>query len=293
MSTLGWIGLGNIGMPMALRLLRAGHSVHVWGRSAAPVAAIVAQGARAAASPVALARDCDAVFLCVTDDAAVEAVVFGADGMAGAGAAVAGRLLIDHSTIHPERCRALAARLRAATGMRWLDAPVSGGPKGAEQGTLAIMIGGEADAVEAARPWLSAYAGKITHVGASGAGLIAKSCNQSVVAAAIAAWAETVNYAERCGIDVARAVEAMEGGWADSLIRQQLVPQMLRDQYTPGAASILLKDLEIIADLARKAGAEMPLNARVAGLLREQIAAGDNAAGPAGLVRLYRRKPAG
>jgi 3-hydroxyisobutyrate dehydrogenase len=141
MSTLGWIGLGNIGAPMALRLLRAGHALRVWGRSAAPVAALVEQGATTATSPAALARDCEAVFLCVTDAAAVEAVVFGADGIASAGAVVAGRLLVDHSTIHPEHCKALAARLTAACGMRWLDAPVSGGPKGAEQGTLAIMIG--------------------------------------------------------------------------------------------------------------------------------------------------------
>jgi len=286
-ASLGWIGLGDIGAPMARRLLRAGHDVHVWARRADAALALVTEGAVPAPSPAALARDCKAVFLCVTDAAAVEQLVFGADGIAAGGGA--DKLLVDHSTIHPERCRALARRLHAACGMPWLDAPVSGGRAGAEQGTLAIMVGGDAGALERARPWLAAYAGRVTHVGGQGAGLVAKSCNQAVVGAAIAAWAEAVNYAGRCGADVARVVEAMEGGWADSAIRRQLVPQMVSDRYGPGAASTMLKDMKIVGEMARAAGAAMPINAKVAALFEQQIAAGDDALGPAGLARLYRR----
>jgi 3-hydroxyisobutyrate dehydrogenase len=289
MATLGWIGAGAIGMPMAHRLLRAGHALHVWGRDVRRLQPLLDAGAQRAASPADLARNCEAVFLCVTDTDAVREVVFGDQGIVTAPGH--GKLLVDHSTIHPQDSREMAARLRDACGREWLDAPVSGGVAGAAQGTLATFVGGDAAAVARARPWLQAYAGTITHVGGSGAGQILKSCNQAVVATTIAAWAEVLNYAKNCDVDVAQLVAALAGSWADSPILRQLVPHMLRNVYPPGAASLMLKDLDIVGDMAKQTRSPMLLAATTASLLRLQIAVGENDAGPAGLMRIYRKEP--
>jgi 3-hydroxyisobutyrate dehydrogenase len=289
MAVLGWIGAGEIGMPMAQRLLQAGHVLHVWGRDARKLQPLRDAGARLAESPAALGRDCEAVILCVTDSEAVQQVVFGERGIATA--AGEGKLLIDHSTIHPQSSRDMAARLRDACGREWLDAPVSGGRLGAEQGKLAIFVGGDAGAFARARAWLQAYAATITHVGGSGAGQILKSCNQAVVATTIAAWAEVLNYAKNCDVDVAQLVAALAGSWSDSPILRQLVPHMLRNAYPPGAASLMLKDLDIVGDMAKQTRSPMLLASTAASLLRLQIAIGENEAGPPGLMRLYRKEP--
>ena len=140
-DAVGFIGLGLMGTPMAAKVAEAGHSLTVWGRTASKLQPVLAMGAEAADSPRALAETSDVVLLCVTDTDAVEAVVFGDDGVAAGG--VAGKVLIDHSSIQPDASRRFAARLRDACGMDWLDAPVSGGPAGVERGTLVVMAGGE------------------------------------------------------------------------------------------------------------------------------------------------------
>ncbi|MGC4029792.1 MAG: NAD(P)-dependent oxidoreductase [Steroidobacteraceae bacterium] len=289
MATLGWIGAGEIGMPMAQRLLRAGHVLHVWGRDARRLQPLLDAGAYRAASPAALGRDCEAVLLCVTDTEAVRQVVFGEQGIA----TVPGhdKILIDHSTIHPQSCRDMAATLRATCGREWLDAPVSGGPAGATQGRLAIFVGGDAAAFARTCPWMQSYAETITHVGGSGAGQILKSCNQAVVATTIAAWAEALNYAKNCEVDVAQLVAALAGSWSDSPVLRQLVPHMLRNAYPPGAAALMLKDLDIVGDMAKQTRSPMLLASTAASLLRLQIALGENDAGPPGLMRIYRKDP--
>ncbi len=212
-SAFGWIGLGDIGKPMALQLIGAGHRVRVWGRTPERLQPALDAGATAAASPAELAAACDAVFLCVTDGDAVEEVVFGPQGVADG--ARRGSVVIDHSTIHPETAR-LASRRLASSGVAWVDAPVSGGAVGAKAGTLSVFLGGDDADVARVTPWLSAYARNVTHMGPAGSGQATKSCNQAVVAASIALWAEVIAYARRCGLDPDRVVDALAGGWADS-----------------------------------------------------------------------------
>lgn len=289
MAKIGWIGLGDIGEPMALQLIKAGHEVCVWGRTPARLKPATDIGARIAESPAALAKTCDAVFLCITDADAVEQAVFGADGVA-AGAS-AGKVLVDHSTIHPDRARAMAARLREQTGMGWLDAPVSGGRVGAQNATLSIFVGGAEADLEKTRALMSAYAAKVTRVGESGAGQVAKSVNQVVLCATLAAWAEALNYAQRAGADVALTLEALEGSWSDSPVRKLHAPRMVSANYAPGHASMMLKDLDIVGDMARLTKSPMPLHAICTTLFRQQIAMGFDDSGIAGVMNVYHQGP--
>jgi 3-hydroxyisobutyrate dehydrogenase-like beta-hydroxyacid dehydrogenase len=287
MATLGWIGLGEIGLPMAERLIGAGHRVVVWGRTAAKLQPAVDAGAVAAASPAELAAQSEAVFLCVTDGDAVEAVVFGARGVAEG--ARRGSVIVDHSTIHPETAR-LAARRLSGAGVGWVDAPVSGGAGGAKAGTLATFLGGEPHDVERVRPWIAAYANHVTHMGAVGSGQVAKSCNQAVVAATVALWAEIISYARQCGIDPDLLVDAVQGGWADSEIRRVHAHDMVAGRFRRAPGSIILKDLEIIGDMARATTSPMPVTATVTSLYRLLLAQGHETGGVTAVVQLYAAK---
>jgi 3-hydroxyisobutyrate dehydrogenase len=289
MAKVGWVGFGEIGEPMALQLIAAGHEVHVWGRTAARLKPATDRGARLAVSPANLASACDFVFLCITDADAVEQTVFGAEGIAGS--ASPGKVLVDHSTIHPLRSRAMAARLREETGMGWLDAPVSGGAIGAQQGTLSIFVGGEEADLEKARGVMSAYAAKITRVGESGAGLVAKCVNQTVLCATLAAWAEALNLAHRAGADVARVLEALEGSWSDSPVRRLHAPSMISADYAPGQAWTMLKDLDVVGDMAQLTKSPMPMQAIVTSLFRQQIAMGFDHTGIPGIMNVYHEGP--
>ena len=267
MARLGWIGMGRIGAPMALRLLRAGHELHVHDIDPARLAPAIAQGARAAKSPAELAAGCEAVLLSVTDTDAVEGIVFGPGGIAAGGSA--GKLVVDHTSIHPERTRDLAARLRTATGMGWVDAPVSGTP-----GTLAVFMGGAAADVARARDWVAAYAGNITHVGPLGCGQIGKSCNQAIVIATLAAWSEVLAYAERLGLAPATLMQAVQGGGAESGVRRHFEADLLAGRLPPETARNMLKDLEIVRDMAGAASLPMPLNEAVDAAFRGRFAGG-------------------
>jgi 3-hydroxyisobutyrate dehydrogenase len=176
---LGYLGLGMMGFPMAHRLLNAGYDVAVWNRSAGKAAALVEAGATLEAHPGEVAAATSILFICVTDASAVEEVVFGRDGLAAVPGA--GKLVVDFSSIHPDAARDIAARLKAANGMGWIDAPVSGGTKGAEEGTLTVMAGGEAADIERVRPYVLAMARRLTHMGPTGAGQTTKLCNQVIV----------------------------------------------------------------------------------------------------------------
>ncbi|HMH71694.1 MAG TPA: NAD(P)-dependent oxidoreductase, partial [Bradyrhizobium sp.] len=211
---LGYLGLGMMGFPMTRRLVSAGHDVTVWNRSPGKAAALVAAGAKAALHPSDVAATASILFMCLTDAAAVEKVVFGPDGLATATGS--GKLVVDFSSIHPDAARAIAARLKLANGMGWIDAPVSGGTIGAEEGTLAVMAGGDAADIERARPYVLAMARRFTHMGPTGAGQTTKLCNQVIVGCAMAVLAEATRLAVNAGIDARRLPEALAGGFADS-----------------------------------------------------------------------------
>jgi 3-hydroxyisobutyrate dehydrogenase-like beta-hydroxyacid dehydrogenase len=289
MATLGWIGMGEIGTPMVLQLIRAGHRVVVWGRTAARLQPALDAGATAAPSPAELAAQCEAVLLCVTDGDAVEQVVFGPRGVAEG--ARRGSLIADHSTIHPETARLASRRLRSA-GVGWVDAPVSGGAAGAQAGTLAVFLGGELADVERVRAWIAAYASNVTHLGAVGSGQVAKSCNQAIVASTTAVWAEVIAYARRCGIDPDVMVDALEGGWADSAIRRAHAHDMVAGRFRRAPGLIILKDLDIIGDMARTTASPMPVTAAVTTLFRMLLAQGHETGGLGAIVQLYADKPA-
>jgi 3-hydroxyisobutyrate dehydrogenase len=288
MATLGWIGLGEMGVPMVRRLLDAGHRVVVWGRTPSRLQTVLDAGATAAASPAELAASCDGVLLCVTDGDAVEAVVFGPRGVAEG--AKRGAIVVDHSTIHPETTRLAARRLRSA-GVAWVDAPVSGGAKGAAAGTLSIFLGGDATDVDRVRPWIAAYAGNVTHIGPAGSGQVAKSCNQAVVAATVGLWAEVIAYARRCGIDPDLMVDALEGGWADSAIRRMHGHDLVAGRYRRTPGLIILKDLDIIGDMARMTRSPIPVTESVATLFRLLLAQGHEPGSFGAIMQLYPEPP--
>lgn len=283
-STLGWIGMGDIGRPMALRLIGAGHRVHLWARDPAKLRPAQEAGATVARSAAELASQCDGIFLCVTDGDAVEDVVFGPKGVAEG--ARRGSVIVDHSTIHPETARLASRRLRG-DGVAWVDAPVSGGALGAKAGTLSVFVGGSIADVTRVKPWLSAYAKNITHMGDVGSGQVTKSCNQAVVATSIALWAEVIAYARRCEIDPDLLIDALAGGWADSAIRRVHGHDMAAGRFRRTPGFILLKDLDIIADVARTTKAPMPLTSAATTLYRLLLAQGLPPGGPGALVQLY------
>jgi 3-hydroxyisobutyrate dehydrogenase len=263
---LGYLGLGLMGAPMSRRLLQAGHDVTVWNRSSDKAAVLVQAGATQAASPREVATRAGIIFMCVTDADAVEKVAFGPEGLATATGP--DRLVVDFSSIHPDAARDIAARLKAANGMSWIDAPVSGGTKGAEEGTLAVMAGGDAADVERARPYILAMARRFTHMGPIGAGQTTKLCNQVIVGCAMAVLAEATRLAVNGGIDASRLPEALAGGFADSIPLQLFVPRMVQGIHSPplGHIATMLKDLDTIADVAQATSTPVPM-ASLAGQL--------------------------
>ena len=265
---LGYLGLGMMGFPMTRRLIDAGYHVTVWNRSAGKAAALVEAGARLATRPCEVAAGADIVFMCLTDAAAVEEVVFGPDGLATVSGR--GKLVVDFSSIHPDAARSIAARLKAKNGMGWIDAPVSGGTKGAEEGTLAVMAGGDAADIESVRPIILAMARRLTHMGPTGAGQTTKLCNQVIVGCAMAVLAEAARLAVNAGIDANKLPEALAGGFADSIPLQLFVPRMVQAIHSPPAGHIatMLKDLDTVIDVARDTSSPVPMSALAAQLFR-------------------------
>lgn len=288
MKTLAFIGLGLMGQRMASRLLDAGFALTVWNRDQTKTAALVARGARLAADPAAAAQGADAVLLCVSDTAAVKAVVFGASGVA-AGIA-AGTLLVDFSSIAPDATRDFAARLQQQTGASWIDAPVSGGTGGAEHGTLAIMAGGNAAAIERLAPVFAPLAARVTRMGEVGAGQVTKVCNQLIVAANSLLIAEAVALAERAGVDPARLAPALAGGFADSKPLQILAPRMASHTHEPvqWKVATLEKDLGNAMALAASCHSPAPLAGQALALMRRHAEAGQAQSDLSTVIDLYR-----
>ena len=287
---IGFIGLGALGGAIATRLMDAGHGLRVWGRTPDKLHGWLARGATLAASPAELAADCDCVLLCVTDTAAVEAVVFGEHGVASGG--LRDTVLLDHSTIHPLACRDFAVRLARQRGMHWLDAPVTGGVTAATLGRLVIMAGGAAAVLERVRPLLQCYGQRITHMGASGSGQASKIANQMMIGGNIAVAAEALNYAANFGVSAAQLPDALAGGWADSAVLQHHARRMAAADYSAEVnAAIMAKDIDIACDLGRATISPMPVTALVQQLYRQLIANGDADKGQSGLMWLYKQRP--
>jgi 3-hydroxyisobutyrate dehydrogenase len=265
---LGYLGLGMMGFPMSRRLINAGYDVTVWNRSAAKATALVEAGAKLAPRPSDIAASAGIIFMCLTDAAAVDEVVFGPDGLATVTGS--GKLIVDFSSIHPDAARTIAARLKAANGMGWIDAPVSGGTKGAEEGTLAVMAGGDAADIERVRRYVLAMARRLTHMGPTGAGQTTKLCNQVIVGCAMAVLAEATRLATNAGIDAKRLPEALAGGFADSIPLQLFVPRMVQGLHSPpmGHIATMLKDLDTVIDVARDTSSPVPMSALAAQLFR-------------------------
>lgn len=273
---IGFIGLGVMGLPMARHLVAAGHELTVASRSPGPVALAVADGAREADDPAAVAHASEVVVLCVPDSPDVEAVV----GALLPGL-VPGSVVVDCSTIDPEVERSQHARVRAAGG-QYLDAPVSGGSAGAVAGTLTVMVGGAAEVLERARPALEPFAGRIVHVGGAGMGQVVKLCNNLAYAASMLAAAEAFALAGQAGADPAKAYEVFTHSSADStaISRGAPVPGLVpgapaSNGWAPGfMASLMAKDLDLALALGRRTGVELRTTPLVRALLAEVLARG-------------------
>jgi 2-hydroxy-3-oxopropionate reductase len=268
----GYIGLGIMGKPMTLNLLRAGFAGTVWGRRAESMAPLTAEGAGTAATPAELAAAVDVVFINVSDTPDVEQVLFGPDGVAQG--ARPGLVVVDHSTISPTATMRMAAAL-AEKGVEMLDAPVSGGEQGAISGTLTIMVGGKAEVLEKVRPLLEAEGKTITHVGDHGAGQMAKACNQLIIAQTMMGIAEAFTMAEAAGVDPARVREALLGGFAYSKVLEVHAERMLNRVYKPGfKARLHRKDMAIALQTAADLGLPVPGTALATQLINAAVGQG-------------------
>lgn len=256
---VGFIGLGAMGRPMALNLLRARHALTVFARRPASLEPLVEQGASSAATPAALAADCDAVFTMLTATGDVEQVLLGDGGVAHG--ARPGTVVVDTSTIDPAATRAIAARL-AERGVDMLDAPVSGGPHGARDATLSIMVGGRADVLERVRPLLACVGAKVLRMGGHGAGQATKACHQLLLLVTAQGVAEALTLARRAGLDAGQVREAMLQGMASSRVLNFFGGRMARRDFDAGIESRLYhKDLDIVLRLAHDLGVALPAGA--------------------------------
>jgi 2-hydroxy-3-oxopropionate reductase len=268
-TTVAFIGLGIMGAPMAGHLVDAGHDVIGHNRSRPALDRLVARGGRAATGAADAVREADVVITMVPDSPDVEALALGSgDGGDGILAhAKPGTLYIDCSTIRPDVARRVAAA-GAERGIRVVDAPVSGGEAGAVEATLSIMVGGAAEDVEAARPYLEAVGRTVVHVGPAGAGQTVKAANQLIVAGTIELVAEAIVFLEAHGVDTEAATAVLAGGLAGSTVLDRKGPGMLRREFAPGfRVDLHHKDLGILTAAAREAGVAIPLGAHVAQLV--------------------------
>jgi 2-hydroxy-3-oxopropionate reductase len=283
MTNIAFIGLGIMGRPMAVHLAKAGHQVTGYNRTPGKAAPLVDAGGRAAESIADAVRGAEVVCVMVPDSPDVVDVLTGEDGVFDN--AKPGTLVVDFSSIRPDVTTQLAEQAKAK-GVRLVDAPVSGGEAGAINAALSIMVGGEADDFEAAKPYLDVVGKTVVHVGPSGAGQTVKAANQLIVAANIQALAEAVVFLEAYGVDTDAALEVLGGGLAGSKVLDQKKQNMLGRTFDPGFRIALHhKDLGIVTTAAREAGVVIPLGALVAQLMASALANGDGGLDHSGLLR--------
>ena len=270
---VGFIGLGIMGRPMALNLLKGGHEVTVWARRAESMQPLLDAGATGAASPAEVARAVDVAISMVADAPDVEQVMLDVDSGVVA-AHKPGLVAVDMSTILPASARDIAARLRDK-GVDFLDAPVSGGEVGAIAGTLSIMVGGSEAAFAKAKPAFECMGKNIVHVGDSGAGQVAKAANQIVTGAGVVIVAEALNFAAKNGVDPAKVREALLGGFAYSKILENHGQRMLDRNFKPGFKSWMhQKDMNIVMQSAHELGLCLPVSAATAQMYNAMVGAG-------------------
>jgi len=249
---IGFIGLGIMGLGMAHNLLKADFDVTVWNRTTSKTDSLVAAGAKAGSSPADVAANSDIILVCVSDTPDVEAVILGEDGVIFG--AKEGSLVVDHSTISPVATKAIAAQL-AEKEVAMLDAPISGGSEGAANGTLSIMVGGDAEQFARATPAFEAMGKTITHVGETGAGQTVKLVNQILVVTTMMGVSEALLFAQAGGLDLEKTLTAVSGGAAGSWSLSNRGPQMVERDWRPGfTIDLQQKDLRLVLEAADQFG---------------------------------------
>lgn len=263
----GFAGLGVMGVPMSRHLLAAG-PLTVWNRTQSRADSLVEAGARRAQTPAEVLDGSDIVGVCVLDGKAVREIALGADGFVNA-ADKAGKVIVDFSSIAPADAREIAAEL-ATHGVGWIDAPVSGGVPAAEKASLIVLAGGRDADIEKARPLIERVSARMTHLGPSGSGQLAKLCNQMIVANNMMVIAETIAFGRRAGVDVAHLADALKGGFADSIPLQIFGPRMATHTTEPkfGGIGVMLKDLLMAEKEAAAAGAVTPTSSHTIDLYK-------------------------
>lgn len=271
-KTIGFIGPGIMGLPMARNLIQAGHHLQVHARRRDAASALTALGAQYCKSPALAAENAQVIITIVSDTPDVEAVVLGENGIIQS--ASPGSVVVDMSTISPAATRSIAQELQAK-GVEMLDAPVSGGQQGAIDGTLSIMVGGKKEIFDALLPVLKVIGKQITHVGANGAGQVAKACNQILVAQTIAAVAEALSLARASGVDPGKVRQALLGGFAYSRVLEVHGQRMLDQDFEPGfKAGLHDKDMRIALNWAAESGISLPGAELAAGYIAKLLNSG-------------------
>lgn len=285
MKRIGFIGLGIMGKPMSLNLLKAGYPVTVYNRSQASVEAVVAAGAKAASSPKEVAQNSDVVITIVTDTPDVQQVVLGTDGVIEG--ARRGLVLIDMSTISPKVTRMVSSEL-AKLGVAMLDAPVSGGDKGAREATLTIMVGGPEDAFNECLPILQAMGKKVVRMGESGAGQLTKLANQILVMGNIMGVCECLVFAKKAGLDQKKVIDSLSAGAASSWSLINLGPRAVDGDFAPGfKIKLLQKDLKLVLASANELNVALPASAMGHQLYNALEAANLGEEGTQALIKVF------
>lgn len=284
---IGFIGLGIMGQPMALNLVKGGHALAVYGRRAETMAPLKAKGAIACGSPKEVAGKSDITIVMVSDTPDVEQVILGENGVIHG--ARPGSVVVDMSTISSSATREMARKL-ADQGIEMLDAPVSGGEVGATNATLSIMVGGKDKTFQRVKPLFELLGKNIVHVGDHGAGQVAKACNQIVVAVTIQGVSEALTFARKNGVDAAKVREALMGGFAGSKILEVHGKRMLDNDFKPGfKVKLHQKDLRIVMEDAHKLGLGLPGAALVAQHLNALMGSGEGELDSAAIVKVVER----
>jgi len=287
---IGFVGIGLMGEAMTRRLLDKGYPVTVWNLDPERLDTVVPFGAVAAQSPAAVTAQSDVVMMCVLHTAAVERCVFESDGIVTT--IKPDTLLVDLSTADPKGTRQMATRLKAQTGANWVDAPVSGGPLAARDGTMTVMAGGAEGDVAAAMEVLADMARNVTRMGPVGAGQTTKILNQAIVGTSYVLMAEALMLAEAAGIDAALLPQCLAGGHADSSLLQRLYPQMQARDFDPPRAYArqLLKDMKAVSVFAQGNGLDLTLIEQAVHIYADYVALGHEMTDAAAVVKLYEMK---
>jgi 3-hydroxyisobutyrate dehydrogenase len=261
-----------MGQAFTRRLVSCGYDVTGFDVVPDQITAAGRHGVKAANSPADVARNSDVIQFSVTTDQNLEQAIFGPNGVLSAGREA--QILVDHSTVSAAATKRLAERVANEAGMAWIDAPVSGGPPGAESGTLAIMVGGESDQIDRVSPLLGDL-GKWTHMGPTGAGQVTKMVNQIIVLTNFCILAEALSLAEAGGVDAAKLPEALGGGYAGSALLERLFPRMLARDFSPASVpTVALKDLKMVSELAGTLNVPTPMSGQAEALFRLLVSKG-------------------